>query len=372
MKVEVMIYVYLAICVGMIVFNIVNAVMSRRRDKKIIRVSRGFENRLLDELKWLEENGEVHDSHKKYMTRSLKRIGNMRAFDIALEREYTGDPELIKKYLHSIDSVFVALAIKYCRNDTIEAAYFPYIIRKYRILAGRPFDAMIDMLYYFLHSPSIYCRENAMQAIYTVGECSCVIKALKIIDSGDKFYHTKLLTDGLLKFEGNLQKLNASLWSAFEEFSTKMKVTLLNYFRFSSGDHCENVFRLMTDEAQNDEIKFSCIRYFGKYHWEAAYEYLLKAADGRNDIRWEYSAIASAALGSYASPKTIEVLKSNLHNRNWYIRFNSSQSLERMGMTYLDLIDIAEGDDRYAAEIIRYRLDIRDIIEKENEDRVIC
>lgn len=371
MKIEVMIYAYLAICIAMIAFNITSAVLSRRRDKKLLRVSQGFEDSIVNELKWLEEKDEVHDRHRKYLTKKLKRVGNMRAFDKALEIKYSENPELVQKYLHSIGSVFVSLTIGYFKKDSIEAAYFPYIIKKYRIIRGRPFDAMIDMLYALLHETSIYCRENAMQAIYTIGDPSCVVKALTLIDKQKIFYHNKLITDGLLNFDGNADKLNEALWESFEDFSIEMQITLINYFRFSSGSHCERILQIMINNDRDDEIRFSCIRYFGKYHYTKAYDYLLEYADSRNDTRWEYAAIASAALCIYPTDKTIEVLKSNLFNRNWYIRFNSSQSLENMGLTYLDLIDIVEGNDRYASEILRYRFDIRDIKEEERKEEAV-
>mgnify|MGYP002529317639 CR=1 FL=1 len=367
MKIEVMIYVYLAICVGMIAFNIINAVLSRSRDKKMLRVSHGFHEHITCEFQYLEENGDIHDSHKKYLSKKLKRIGNMRAFDKALEGEYSNNPTLVQNYLYCLSSVFVSLTISYCNKDDMEASYFPYIIKKYKILEERPFDVMLDMLYALLHKPSIYCRENAMQAIYTIGDPSCVIKALKIIDNPNQFYHNKLLTDGLLNFNGAPEKLHAALWEAFEDFSCEMQVTLLNYFRFSSGDHCERILELMIDESRDDEIRFSCIRYFGKYRFDKAYPYLLVYADCKSEARWEYSAIAFLALSIYPFPETTALLKSNLYHRNWYIRYNASLGLEKMGLTYLDLIDVIEGNDRYASEILRYRFDVRGIREEEKE-----
>lgn len=372
MNIEKMIYVYLVICVGMILFNIISAFLSRSKDKRIVRVSNGFEDSIRSELAWLETHDDARSAHKNYLSKKLKRISNMRAFDTALEKKYLENPELVKKYLYSIGSVFVSLSIEYSRRDSMEAAYFPYIIKKYRILANRPFDAMIDMLFRLLHEPSIYCRENAMQALYTAGDASCIVKALKIIDSEDKFYHSKLLTDGLLNFAGNAQRLNTALWEAFEDFSPQMQITLLNYFRFSSGECCKDILRLMNDTARSDELRFACIRYFGKYHYEPAYEYLLFYADSRNTMRWEYAAITSSVLAAYPSEKTTEILKSNLYHRNWYIRFNSAQSLERLGLNYLDLIDVLEGHDRYASEILRYHFDVRDTILAEKEESPVC
>ena len=49
----------------------------------------------------------------------------------------------------------------------------------------------------------------------------------------------------------------------------------------------------------------------------------------------------------------------NLSSSNWHIRQNSAISLEKLGYTYQDLISVFDGDDRYAREIMRYRLDKR-------------
>lgn len=372
MKIEVMIYVYLAICVGMILFNIVSAILSRARDKRIAKTNKKLNQQIASELQYLEEQGQIHGSHKKYLARKLKRIGNMRSFDTMLETVYAEKPALTQQYLQSLSSVFVSLAISYCQKEEIEAAFFPYIIRKYRILQGHLFDSMLDMLYFLLAVPSIYCRENAMQAIYTTGDPKCVLKALKIVDNPHRFYHPKLLTDGLMNFSGSFPKLNAALWDAFEDFSTQMQLALLNYFRFSSGDDCPQVLRLMTDPNRDDELRFACIRYFGKYRYEEAYPHLLEYADYRKSARWEYCSIASLALSTYPSPETIERLKANLYHRNWYIRFNASLALEKLGLTYMDLIDIIEGHDRYASEILRYRFDIRDMIDDERRSHTVC
>ena len=372
MKIEILLYVYLTVCVGMILFNIVSAVLSRIRDKRISKINKRFNKQILKELEYLEQNGNIHNSHKKYLSKKLKRIGNKRSFDIMLESKYTENPELVQQYLHSLNSVFVSLAIGYCKKEATESAFFSYIIKKYRILQGRSFDSMMDMLYSMLTEPSIYCRENAMQAIYTTGDTECVLKALKIVDNPNRFYHTKLITDGLMNFDGSFSKLNTALWEAFEEFSVQMQLALLNYFRFSSDDHHEKMLKLLTDKNRDDEIRFSCIRYFGKYRFDEAYPYLLEYADFRNGTRWEYCAIASSALSTYPCQKTIECLKANLYHQNWYIRFNSSQALEKMGLTYMDLIDIIEGNDRYASEILRYRFDIRDMIDEERRAVTVC
>ena len=67
-------------------------------------------------------------------------IQEMIAADVAdiaaLERLCVRRPELTRSYLTALNGVTITLAEDYCRRDEIEAAYFPYIIRKYRLLDG--------------------------------------------------------------------------------------------------------------------------------------------------------------------------------------------------------------------------------------------
>ena len=47
------------------------------------------------------------------------------------------------------------------------------------------------------------------------------------------------------------------------------------------------------------------------------------------------------------------------------MRYNASQSLDKLGVEYTDLLEVFEGEDRYAGEIMRYRLDQKKMKERE-------
>ena len=367
MPVEILIYIYLGMCAGMILFNIATALLSRRREHRSFRDGIRLELTVSRELDRLAETGAVSERHLRFMERRLRRVNGMVAFDAALERLCVRRPELTRSYLTALNGVTITLAEDYCRRDEIEAAYFPYIIKKYRLIENRPFSGVVDAMYTLLRESSIYCRENAMQALYTTGDCDCIMKALKILDGGESFFHEKLLTDGLLEFTGDHEALGRCIEKSFADFSPEMQVAMMNFLRLDSGEHCAFALALLQNTATDDEVRYACIRYLGRYPYGPAYETLLDLAECRNDARWEYAAIASTALCAYPGDETIERLKRNLYSRNWYIRFNASKSLERMGLTYLDLIDVMEGHDRYATEILRYRFDIRNLTQKEAE-----
>ena len=359
-----MLYVYLFVCAAMIGFNIAATMLFKASERKTERVSKDLRYRVLARLKEAE-NGEPPDKkHKAYLSRKLRKVGNMAAFDKMLEDEYVNHPQEIRNYLKSIDDVFISLMAYYTKRNKIEAAYFPYIIKKYRVIAHRSFESLKGALLELLCEPSIYCRENAMQALYTTGDVECVFEAVKIIDKSDLFFHRKLLSDGLLNFAGSGDALGKKFVGGFFDFSVDTQVALLDYLRFSGGEYREFALSLLQNEKLSDEIRYAAIRYLGKYRFDRAYETLCGFAAENSEQQWQYAAIASTALGSYPGADTVDILKRNLYSRNWYIRLNSALSLKNLGLTYPELTDIIDGNDRYAAEITRYCLQRDDTEEK--------
>ncbi len=361
MQIETLLYVYLFICSSMIAFNIVTAFVLKHKDKKLLHVSREFHAEVMHQLDRIDHGEAVEPTHKKYLMKKLSHIGNMLAFDAMLEPLYQADNKRILTYLSQISHVIAYLTLPYGRKDRMEAAYFAYIIKKYRLIEHQPFGGVTDAMLALLHEPSLYCRENAMQALYTSGDVDCIMRALETIDESDLYFHDKLLSDGLLNFAGDHHALCERIISRFDSFTPTMQMALMNFFRFDSGDFCAFALRCLEDEKRHDEVRYASIRYLGKHPYEAAYPYLLQLAGLTNHAKWEYVVVASAALGSYPGEATVEQLKRNLYNPSWYVRFNASQSLERLGLTYLDLVDVMEGQDRYATEILRYRFDIHNL-----------
>ncbi len=360
MKVEILIYGYLAVCVAMIIFNIVCIFLFRHNDNQIVLYSNEFKNRITRHIK----SGTVDDGHAQYLAKKLRRARNLMAFDVTLgelDAEYHDE---IKSYIREMTPVFVELTRLYSHKNEIQAAYFPYIIEKYRLFDSENAGVIIDSLYELIKSPSLYSRENALHAVYSIGNSKYVIRALEIVN-GNEFYHNKkLITDGLLSFTGDKSELNSLIWEKMDEFSVEMQTALMDYIRFCGGDYDNEMLKRLKSDEYDREIRFSAIRYFGKYHCDDAYEQLVKFVSANDEGNWEYEAIGAFALANYPCERTVDVLKSKLGSRVWYVRFNASQSLERLGLEYADLLDVFDGDDRYAGEMMRYRLDRKKLFAK--------
>ena len=118
MSVEILIYTYLAICAGMIVFNIVTVVLSRHKRLRSFSASIRLELRIADEIDRLPAGGEVSPAHLRHIERKLRRADNMAAFDAAMERLCLRRPAAqVRAYLTALDGVFIAMAERYCRRS---------------------------------------------------------------------------------------------------------------------------------------------------------------------------------------------------------------------------------------------------------------
>lgn len=371
MKIEVMIYVYSAICISMILFNTACILGLRRKEYKLKKLKTCFKRSVNKFLSISEPSESVYRRHKGYLRRKLRRSKNLLAFDSAMEELREEKPLETEAYFEKMHAVFLYLALEFQKKDDVKITYLAYLICKYKLTENSSIDTMLDIMFRYLDSESLYCRENALKAIYASGDINSVVRALHIIDKETSFHNSKLIADGLLHFSGDLQALCLALWEQFDSFGDRMRVTLLNFMRFSGDCFSDRFLRIMRSEEEPDEERFSAIRFFGKYYHKDAYPCLIRFAKDKS-LRWEYQAIASTALAVYPSAEAISVLKDNLHSANWYIRYNASGSLERLGITYSDLAEVFSGGDRYAKEIMQFRLEQRESLREERREKDEC
>lgn len=132
MKIELMIYVYIAICVSMIAYNIAYVFILNHRAKSLVTNSQKLAAAIYTEIDVLKNGGAVSVEHKNYLCKVLDFSSGITAFDKALEEVFEREPALTEKYLVDTFSVFEYLTHRYISKDTLKIAYFPYILHKYR------------------------------------------------------------------------------------------------------------------------------------------------------------------------------------------------------------------------------------------------
>ncbi len=362
MGIEKMIYIYGAICFSMIVFNVVYNVLLKRREPRLTRRCEEIEKKVESQLKAIRAGGTVAPEHLIDLQRRLRRINNLIAFDRVLKPIFEGNYEEIGKgYLRQIQPVILSLAVRYQKRDNMQAAYFSYFLSRYTAKRQMPMDSVQDILLEYVKKDNLYCRVNALQALYAFGNIEHIVTALRIQDDGKVFLHEKILTEGLLSFTGNHDELIRRLWKNLDTFSEHTQLAILNYIRFQTGVYAKEMFAVMQDETRGKELRLSAIRYFGRYFYEPALEPLLAFVLEKDPSYWEYATVSASALARYSGERVIDALKEALHSSNWYVRYSAALSLDAHQVNYTDLIDVVAGNDRYAREMITYRLETREL-----------
>lgn len=370
MNIEIMIYIYMAVCTAMILFNCV-MVLINGRQQRLQQPDHRIVPAVLTQIRRIEEGKSPEADHLPWMEERLRHLSGLRTFDADIEALQKSSPAAAEAYLDTVCRIFPDLAEHYCYHDPLKAAYFAYILHKYHIARRCESEKLQNAMLGLLSSPSVYARENALHVIYDLGDANYTIHALHLLDKHHMFHHPKLIHDGLLEFSGSSKALLAAIWEDFDSFSYEMQTTLVNYIRLSGSRCSRQIFDLMTRPGQDDEVYFACMRYFGRFPSPDAYPLLTEALRNGEGKRWELAAVAASVLRSYPGELTVELLKEALHSPTWYVRYNAAESLEALGVSYADLAAVFEGEDRYAREILQYRLDYRHAREHDDEEEAV-
>ena len=273
--------------------------------------------------------------------------------------------QYFNEYIRQTSPSICSLTSSYRKKDDIIHAFYVFMLKKYGYLRHFHTSELIANLRDLMDRGDSACAEGVLLAIYQTRDPKIVLEVLQQVDKTERFLHPKIVSDGLLSFSGDTQKLQQMILEHLFIFSEQMQVNLLNYLRFSGGAHCEHILQLLQSDKTPDETRFSCIRYLGKYPYPPAYDLIASFASGDAGGRIEYAIIALAVLRFYPHPHTTEILRTQINNSNWFVRYNATESLEYLGLEYQDLIDIFDGSDRFARDMLQYQFDQRYILEKE-------
>lgn len=354
-KPEMLLYFYMASCIAVLLFNILYIFLDRGNSRWVGRTKRRIGREIL-----AQDMDAVSGRHLKWMSRKLAYAGNLRAFEAAV-KELPDAPS----YLGQLRDVFLGLAAHYEKRDEIEQAYFCRIVEQFCVDRGqREFDALIKFLLRKASAGNLTLRENALRALYSIGNEDAVLAAWEQLQKHGIRHNHKLLADGLLRFSGDKLKLARMLFSRRQEFDAYLVLPVMQFIRFFTGSFQEEFLSLALSEREEKELRLEALRYFRRYPYGPAREILVRYVDYRNYLDWEYAAMAALSLSAYPGPETEECLKAGLGASNWYVRLNCAEALVHgLKVPQVELYDIYNGRDRYAREILRYvsqRMEIKD------------
>lgn len=352
--VDKIIYLYLFICVSLLIFNILyifgTSRTKKNSKKRVARWNREFTRVKGD----MEITGAVPQYHLQLMGSRLKKIEELIAYNNALfSAESILQEEVREQYLVQCRRVFYELAKTYRKRESMERAFYAYVV-SVCCRGEQSGDRLAEILLSYLDDSTIYCREQVLHAIYALGNGSAVEQAFEYFTEKQWFHHSRLIADGLMTYTGDRELLVVQLWKHKMKWLENLVVGIVQFAGNVSDGFKDLFYQDLLNEKLPAEIRLALLRYFRRYPDKRVQEYLYRILRETNGESVEYLIVAASVLDAYPCRETKEILKSALHHRNWYVRRNAALSLGNLGITRADTEEIIASGDRYAGEMLAY------------------
>ena len=364
MGAEILLYGYGLVCLSMLVFNLLYSLHLRSGDRRLTLRADALRRQVTEQLRRMGEHPDglsrpVQAGHLRWMRRRLSRVSYLVAFDRLLD-ELEGQDAAYPAYIQQLQPVSLYLSLVYRKRENTQAAYYCHFLAKHKLRRYMEMDQTQQVILSYLRKDSLYCKINALKALCSFGSPSVLVDALRVLGDGpESQLHEKVVTEALLSYTGDTRALIQLLWSRLDDFSLQIQRAVLDYIRFQGGDSCAPMLEILRDLRRHKELRLAAVRYFGKYPDPAAQDQLLAFLQETDPARWEYAAISASSLAGYHSQEVTAALLQAMRSANWYVRNNAATSLEAQGLSYEEMFRVLGGDDRYAREMLSYRLEAK-------------
>nr|WP_297935006.1 HEAT repeat domain-containing protein [uncultured Blautia sp.] len=346
------IYFYMFICVALLLFNVFYIIYSKQKTHRGGKLEKKWLERLLPVWERVLKEGSVPAEHRKLVERKLRNVDQMIAYHETVKSHLT-EPG-VQQYLDLSHDVFQNLVLYYSGRPPMEKAYFAHVISVYHPDRGREHDRLEEILLSYMSDTTVYCRENVLQALYAMGNIAAIEHALSLLSDMEIYHHPRLLSDGMMKFSGDKKVLVRKLWAQRHRFSEPIQVAVVQFAAMISDEFSREFLKELEDERALMEVRFSLIRYFGRYPFEDALPFLLKCVREKKGDGVGFAVAACAVLAKYPGKETMEVLLDALHSRDWYVRRNAASSLIKLGISKQEEERLKNSGDQYAVEMLDY------------------
>lgn len=359
LRVDYLIYVYIAMCICTLLFNLFYISRNKwgimRETKKVAWWETEIKKMLEDGCSKLEL------AKIRFL---LLRSSQFILFNNAmwkLQDEF--GENVIHKWIENNRQMFLLLGDKYMKRNCMEKSFFAYTTGLYGLCGNTPEDPFVNNMLLLVMEPSVYCRENALFALYSAGSADIVVRAYILMNRQHIKHSRKLITDGLLEFNGDKKVLAEALWDSWDLFGPHYQVAFIDFIRMTSDGFCGRFLHLLNTDVQR-EVKFAVLRYFRKYYYEPAGEQLRSYVLNWSVDDWEFAAVSAAALEIYPGEETVTALLKGIRSDNWYVRDNASDSLLKItGDERIEEI-LEEMDDSFGHDMLAYKMAGRRQLEK--------
>lgn len=352
-RVDYLIYFYILLCVCMLIFNLSYMGRSRWLEKSNPKRLALWKQVILSDPKEMERAGTY-----RRILRKLSRVTHFITFHEAAQNLLAedGKDSVVKKWFADNTALFIDLGNIYKKKGSMEKSFYAFIIGSYSLCTEKNEDPLVNDMLLFTLEPSIYCRENALYALYNSGKTDLVVRVLILMNRHHILHSRKLITDGLLSFTGGKEALAEDLWKNWEFFSPHYQIAIIDYIRMVSPRFGRRFLPILSSETDR-EVKFAIIRYYRKYRYYDAEKMLRHYVNNWCIDDWEFAAISASALENYPGEKTIRALLWGIKGDNWYVRNNSADTLLKVTSEERQQKILDEMTDSFGRDMLKYKMD---------------
>ena len=244
------------------------------------------------------------------------------------------------------------------KSNTMKA-YFAYILHTLQLHSNDVSNDFNELMMEFVLEKSVYVRENSLKVLYSFGNAYSIAKSFRTLSKKNIFHSEKLLTDGLMSFQGDFDHLTTLLMAYFEDFIECYQIAIINALAYKNEHKFDNeLLKYIGREDISIDIKCSILRIIGKAPSEKHKQILILCLkQHESEYGWEQAVVAASMLGNFMNDVQVEkALCETITSRNWYVRMKSAKSLIRIGLSDEHIQEIINGDDAYAKNALLYTL----------------
>lgn len=353
------IYLYILICIVLLLYNLFFVFYSRRQRRKHHEYYLRWRRIVRRQLNVLSRGANVEQKHKMNLEKYLIHINQLISYSHVLDTLRDKD-ENIDEYLKEIYTVIESLANKYKKKEVSERSFFAFFISNNPPSNGKEYNYLTNILVSYLDDSDIYCRENVLKALYALGNSQAIENAFQIINERGWFHHHKLLSDGLMTFTGDKEELLEKMWNYFKIWDENMIISIIRFATEVSDKFKEKFYLMLKSEDVGRETKIAIIRYYKRYAYEPIRLILIDYLREENTIDDNIKIVVAFVLDNYPGDETISALLNALNNPNWHIRYNAARSLKKLEVDISMLNDIMTDDKHYAKEVLCYLMNFHE------------
>lgn len=340
------IQIYIILCVALILFDLVFLAVKNYKNYELYPRNTEFEVQIRKEISLRKETGEFSAEFTKKLPQMLSKTKNL----ITLQTELEAAPEAVDWFRAAIyDQIDT-----YRKKTDYEQAYYTYVISSLDYTNETVSPEFAERFMVFLDSKSLYTFSNTMNALYRFGQVNLILLAIDKADERGRFYHKKLLLDGVLASRVDHNELTEKLMERFHHYSPNMQDCLLDIFRMGKGDASKLCMELMCGSDTDEQVRYSAMRYFAKHPNDRAREVFLNILEN-DQAGWVDQMLAVQALSRYSDAEIYQAIKRKATSYHWHVRTNAVEYLHRQGISREEITDILKTQDRYAGEALLYQ-----------------